>query len=424
MNISLVKQFATEIKEHLFNSPLERTSKGSIQASSLSISNPNHWILDALPSSITGKNITPNTSLQIATVFSAVRLLSETIASLPLFVYERQDNGGRAPARGHFLFPRLHDLPNEETTALNLRETIMANLLLRGNAYCEKVFDRGGRIRELWLLKSENVEPFRDPPENGRIFYRINENGRTRVLPKSRIWHIAGLGFDGITGMNPIKYARETLGLAMAQEEFGAHSFQSGARFTGVLTHPGQLGNETRKELEESFNKRWGGIQSAGGVPVLEEGMTFKEVSMSNEDAEFLKSRQFSVQEIARIFRVPLHMLYFSETQPRANMEQASLEFVKYSLRPWLVRIEQSIFRDLIPPEQRSEIFAEHNVEGLLRGDFESRMTGYQIAKFAGWMNADEIRAKENMNPIPDGQGQVYWRPSNHVPVGEETENV
>lgn len=383
-----------------------------------SISDPDGWIINAVgrPSS-SGQYVSPTSALQIAAVFSCVRLLAETIASLPLMVYRRLPDGGREVARDHWLYTILHDLPNPEMSSFTLRETLLLNLLLRGSGYGIKVFNRGGRVAEIWPTQSQNVQMFRET-ESGPLLFRVTNNGKSQVFTRDQIWHIPGLSWNGIESLSPIGLARESLGLAMAQEEYGSKLFKQGTFLKGVLEHPGVLSPEARDNLKESWKQSHGGSENAGKTAILEEGMKFNPVSMTNEDAEFIKARMFSIQEIARIFRVPLHMIYHSETQPRANMEQASLEFVEYSLRPWLVRIEQSIFRDLVPEEERNVIFVEFNVEGLLRGAFQERMRGYAVGRQWGWLSANDVRKKENMNPIEGGDDYVV--PLNMGPVGGE----
>ena len=396
-------------------------SKHDIQAGFMS--DPPQWFQNIVGgnTSLSGQYVSPQNALQIAAVLSCVRLIAESIASLPLNVYRKSGDGNRDMAQDHFLFPVLHSLANPESTSFTLRESLMLHLLLRGNAYAEKIFDRGGRLRQLWLHRSENVEMERNK-ETNLIQYKITEvdeftgqrkgEGTPRTLLKEQMWHIAGLSWNGVEGLSPIGLARESLGLSLSQEEYGSMVFKQGARLGGTLNHPGKLTNEGRENLSKSWQDQYGGSANAHKTAILEEGIEFKPIAMTNSDAEFLESRKFTITEIARIFRVPLHMIYFAENQPRANMEQLNIEYVNYTLRPWLVRIEQSALLNLVPESERGVIFVEHNVDGLLRGDFNSRMKGYATGRQWGWWSVNDIRQKENLNPIGE-EGDRYLEPLN-----------
>lgn len=362
----------------------------------------------------TGFVVTEETALTYSAVLAAVRVLSETISSLPLFTYRRLGERRREPALDHPLFSILHDLPNDEHTSLEVRETLMANVLLWGNAFAEIRRDGAGQVRELWPLESKHAEVKR---VNGRLVYVYTKPGeQARALNREQVLHIRGLSINGATGLSPIAAAREAIGLGLATEGYGARFFSNDASPGGVLEHPSQLSDGAHKHLRESIEDRHGGLAGAHKLMILEEGMKFARVGIPPDDAQFLDTRKFQVAEIARIFRIPPHLLGDLERATFSNVEQQALEFVVHTVRPWLVRFEQAIKRDLIRPEDRETIFAEHKVDGLLRGDVDTRYKAYSTGRQWGWLSANDIRALENMNPIP--KGDSYLIPMNMIPIG------
>lgn len=366
---------------------------------------------------LSGVHVTAQTALQIATVLSCVRLLSESISTLPLMVFERGENGDKRPAPEHPLSSVLHDIANVETTAQSARETLLAHVLLRGSAYAQIARDGAGEVRELWPIEPDAIQPFRRKP-GAPLEFEVSQIGvAPAVLRADQVWRIPGLSWNGLTGLSPIGLARETFGIATGLEQGTAAALKNGSRLAGVVSHPAIMDDPEYKRFAASWNEAYSGITNAGKTAILEQGAKFEKVAMTFEDMQFLELKRFALAEIARIFRVPLHMLYDAAAQPRANMEQASLEFVVYSLRPWLVRFEQTILRDLLLPSERGRFFAEHNVAGLLRGDFAARMAGYASARQWGWLSVNDIRRLENQNGIgPDGD--VYLQPSNMAPAG------
>lgn len=363
--------------------------------------------------STAGKNVTERSAMQMTAVYSCVRVLSEAVAGLPLHVYKYQSNGGKEKAINNPLYSLLHDEPNPEMTSFVFRETLMTHLLLWGNAYAQIIRNGKGEVVALYPLMPNKMSVDRD--ENGQLYYRyyrgsdeaIRSKDYEVILSPYDILHIPGLGFDGLVGYSPIAMAKNAIGLAIATEEYGAKFFANGAAPSGVLEHPGTLKNPNK--VRESWNATFGGSHNANKVAVLEEGMKYTPISISPEQAQFLETRKFQINEIARIFRVPPHMVGDLEKSSFSNIEQQSLEFVKYTLEPWLVRWEQSMMRSLLTPNEKQEYFIKFNVDGLLRGDYASRMSGYATARQNGWMSANDIRELENLDRIPaeDG-GDLY----------------
>lgn len=382
------------------------------------LANPEQRLLDALGSQPTssGIRVTEENAMRASAVFACVRILAETVASLPVHVYRRLPAGGKERATKHPLYSLLHDLPNPEITSFSFRETAMAHLCLWGNAYAEIEYDGAGRIRALWPLPPWRVQVERDPATQRLKYIVTLDNGERQALDVSRVFHVPALSFNGLVGISPIRWAaREAIGLALATEQFGARFFDQGTNIGGVVTHPKTLSEQASRNLRESINETYAGLGKSHRIMLLEEGMKYERIGIPPEEAQFLETRKFQVTEIARIFRVPPHMLADLERATFSNIEHQSIEFVTHTIRPWLVRWEQAIYRDLLFPDERKEYFVEFNVDGLLRGDIESRYRAYAIGRQWGWLSANDIREMENKNPIPGGD--VYWAPVNMIPA-------
>ena len=368
-----------------------------------------------------GKAVTERSAMQMTAVYSCVRILAEAIAGLPVHLYRYRDDGGKEKAVDHPLYRLLHDEPNPEMSSFVFRETLMTHLLLWGNAYAQIIRNGRGEVIALYPLMPNKMTVDRD--DKGQLFYRYqmstDEAGgknETVILSPSDVLHVPGLGFDGLVGYSPIAMAKNAIGLAIATEEYGSKFFANGAAPSGVLEHPGTIKDPQR--VRESWMSQFGGSQNSGKIAVLEEGLKYTPISISPEQAQFLETRKFQINEIARIFRVPPHMLADLEKSSFSNIEQQSLEFVKYTLDPWVIRWEQSIQRTLLSPSEKKEYFVKFNVEGLLRGDYQSRMNGYATARQNGWMSANDIRELENLDRIPaeDG-GDLYLINGNMLPL-------
>lgn len=356
-----------------------------------------------------GKTVNERTALQTTAVYACVRILSETIASLPLHVY-RYTEGGKTKDTEHALYTLLHDEPNPDMTSFVFRETLMSHLLIWGNAYSQILRDRSGQVIGLYPLLPDQMSVHRS--EKGKLFYVYNryeednpnfqEKGSI-VLSQEEVLHIPGLGFDGLIGYSPIALAKNAVGMTLACEEYGASFFSNGANPGGVLEHPGILKDPGK--VRDSWNAVYQGTRNAHKVAVLEEGMSYKQIGIPPEEAQFLETRKFQINEIARLFRIPPHMVGDLEKSSFSNIEQQSLEFVKYTLDPWVVRFEQALKKSLLLPEEKKTHFIKFNVDGLLRGDYQSRMNGYAIGRQNGWLSTNDIRKLEELNPIPPEEG-------------------
>lgn len=357
-----------------------------------------------------GKPVNERTAMQTTAVYACVRILAEAIASLPLHVYEYQDDGGKKLVHDHPLYYLLHDEPNPEMTSFVFRETLMSHLLIWGNAYAQIIRDGAGRVLGLYPLLPDKMEVQRD--DKGNIYYVYSRNSDENPMFKEYgniklkaedVLHIPGLGFDGLIGYSPIAMAKNAVGMTLACEEYGASFFANGANPGGVLEHPGVLKDPSK--VRESWNSVYRGVSNAHKIAVLEEGMKYQQIGIPPEEAQFLETRKFQINEIARLYRIPPHMVGDLDKSSFSNIEQQSLEFVKYTLDPWVIRWEQSLQRSLLLPGEKGKYFIKLNVDGLLRGDYQSRMNGYAVGRQNGWFSANDIREMENMNPIPNEEG-------------------
>lgn len=358
-----------------------------------------------------GENVDEKSAMQIATVYACVRLLAESVAGLPLHLYRMTDGRGNAKERAtdHPLYKLLYRQPNPEMTSFSFRETMMTHLLLWGNAYAQIIRDGKNGILGLYPLFPDNVEVDRD--EHGEIYYIYHaytdevpgEQNKDVYFRYDEVFHVPGLGFNGLVGFSPIAMMKNSLGTTLAVERYGSAFFRNGAQPSGVLEHPSVLKNPER--LRENWSEVYGGPGNAHKVAVLEEGMSYKAISLPPEDSQFLSTRQFGVNEICRIFRVPPHMVQDLEHATFSNIEHQSIDFVVHTLTPWLVRFEQAIIKDLLLEEEQDTYFPKFNVDGLLRGDYQSRMQGYATGISNGFLSPNDVHRLENMDLIPAEKG-------------------
>ncbi len=387
------------------------------------VNDPNMWISRLFSgTSSAGVSVTSDTALKSAAVYACNKVLAETIASLPLMVYRRTANS-KEPATDYFLYSILHDTPNTYQTSFEWREGLVSHLNLRGNSY-HQIIRVAGKVRQLIPLNPMNMTV---TAQDDQIRYEYRyEDGKTRVFDSSDIWHVKNLSIassyngtpEGLVGISPIQVARETIGTALAADEYAGRYFSNNASIGMKLKHPGKLSENAKSFLKNSLAD-YGKLENKFKSMILEEGMDAETIGMSNVDSQFLESRNFQVEDIARIFRVPSVLIgHPDKTMTYASAEQLFLFFVTHTIRPYCVRLEQSMHRYLIPERDRSSYFVEHVLAGLLRGDTASRFLAYSVARQWGWMNVDEIRALENMNPLPDGKGKIYIQPLNMAEAG------
>ncbi|WP_271962687.1 phage portal protein [Pseudomonas aeruginosa] len=363
--------------------------------------------------SASGKNVTVDKALQLSTVWACVRLLSESVSTLPLKLYRRLPDGSREQAKDHPLFRLLCRTPNAEMTPQRFMLMVVASICLRGNAFVEKKMI-GTRVVALVPLLPQYMRVKRE--DSGRLKYTYTENGVERVIPEKNLMHIRGFGLDGVCGMLPVTMGREIFGSAMSAEEAAAKVFAQGMQASGILSGDTTLTPKQREDLRVSLTA-FMGSQNAGKIMVAEAGLKYQGITMNPEAAQMLESRSFNVEEMCRWFRVPPFMVGHMDKQSSwaSSVEAQNLHFLTNSLRPLLVNIEQEITRCLIGEADADEFFAEFAVEGLLRADSTARAAWYNTALQNGWMSRNEVRRLENLPPIEGGD--VFTVQSALVPL-------
>lgn len=395
---------------------LERIWHGSeVRASpenpSTNLSDSASWLVEAMGGGIgaTGRAVTPESAMRLSAVYACVRVIAEDIASLPLCVYEPLDRGKRK-ASDLVEWGVLHDAPNSLLTSFQWREMSMAHVLLWGGAYAEIETNRRGDVIGLWPCAPWGTRP-RYVDNHTRIVYDVTlPGGRVTTLPAEKMLHIPGLSFDGLCGISVISSARNAAGLGMAAEEFGARFFGNSSRPSGYLKVPPGVKKDDARAVLNAWNDSNQGLDNAARTAMLLNGAEWQKMGLTNDEAQFLETRKFQVTEIARMFRVPPHMIADLERATFSNIEHQALQYVVHTLRPWLVRIEQELNRKLFAGRN---LCAEFSVQGLLRGDIKARSDYYVKGRQWGWLSANDIRDLENMNPI-DG-GDTYLTPLNMV---------
>lgn len=375
-------------------------------------------LMDGAPTA-SGVQVNEFTALNLSAVWAAVRLLANAVAVPPLLLYERQERGRRR-ATDHPLYRILHDRPNPEMTAVTFKQVIQAHAVTWGNGYAEIERDGAGRPRALWPLLPHLTWVER---RNGRrVVVTTLLDGRQVALPAENVLHVPGLGYDGLMGHSVIRHARESLGLARAAELYGASWFAGGGRPSGVLMYDKALSPEQKANLRQEWQQIHGGLKNAHRVAILEAGMKWQQIGLPPDDAQFLGTREFSVEEVARWFGVPPHKLAHLKHAHFSNIEHQKIEFHTDSALPWYVTWEQAVNTTLIPERERSRYYAEFLAEALLRGDHKTRYEAYSIGRQWGWLSANDIREMENMNPLPGEEGDIYLVPLNMVPASVAAE--
>jgi HK97 family phage portal protein len=384
------------------------------------LSNPPTWLLEYLnggETAYTGESVSVTGSLKVTAVLAGLTILCEDTASLPLILYKRLERGKERAIR-HPIYSLLHDMPNPEMTSMVFRELAMGHLVSWGNFYAQMIWDGRGTVRELWPFNPSRMEVFRDRDERKYIY--TDTNGRKSAFRDEEILHIPAFGFDGLIGYSRISLARNAIGLSISAEKYGSKMFANDARPSVALKAKNRLTPEAQKNLRESWAQIYSGAGNAGKVAVLEQDLDVETIGFPPEDAQFLQTREFQISEIARIFRIPPHMLGAVDrsTSWGSGIEQQEMGYLAHTLRPWLVRIEQQMQKDLLLNAERGRYVIEHLTEALLRTDLSARMTAYTQAITNGIMSRNEARERENLNPI-EGLDEMLI-PLNMSVVGKE----
>lgn len=384
-------------------------------------------------STASGQNVTSNTAMQVSTVYACVSVLSKFLAMLPLHIKTLRADGGKNISTTHRLYKLLRNRPNRWMTSFEFRQLLECHRQLRGNAYAYIVPTAGNGISELIPLHPDMVQPFivdangsasylnafsPTPAAGSKLYYQhILANGGTVILDPDEIVHIKGISFNGIVGLNAIEQHRETIGLAMATEEHGARLFTNGAQIGGVFEHPGKLSTPAHDHLKKSLDEKTAGNHNAHKTLILEEGMKFSKVGMTGKDAQFLETRKYQVEDIARIFNVPLVLIGHSgdKNATYASAEQFFTSFATHTMNPIVGQWEQSLERDLLYPSELGLVCVDFDTDAIMRGDSAARVAYYKGRFETGSICPDEIRAKEGENAISDGTGNRYYVMANMV---------
>ena len=376
---------------------------------------PSYWVqklFGATGNTAAGVNVNEQSALSSTAIWRAVSLVSQTIGALPLHMYERDGNRAKNKAINHQLYKTMHDEPNPEQTAMEFREMLQAHALTWGRAHAEIQVDSRGKIR-LWPITPDRVEPMRTKDRDSLV-YRVHlPDGGHRILLADEIFTLKGLGYGLNSTYNVIQLFRESIGLTLAAEEFGARFFGNGATMGGILEHPGKLNEESFKHLKESMDERHKGLSNAHRLLILEEGMKYQEIAVPPDKAQYIETRRYQINDVARIIGVPPHKLAEMSQATFSNIEHQTIEFVQDTINPWCVRWEQGLSRQLLSDTEKQKYFFKHNLSGLMRGDFKTRMEGYSIGRQNGWLSANDIREMEDMNPV--NNGDIYLIPLNMV---------
>jgi len=392
-----------------------RIFRSSPENPSTSLSNPAAWLTGLFGTSKTGVQVSEDNALTFSAVYAAVRIISETIASIPLNVYQA-DGETRVKAVGHPVQDLLAKAPNSVSSTFTFREAMASNLVLHGNAYAKIEMNAAGRPTALIPLNPMKVE------------VKVVDGEKVYVFDKKHTYldyemlHFVGLSFNGLTGKSPLSMAREAVAIGLAAQEYGARFYSNGANAGGVITAPGRLNTEVVKRLRESWNRAQSGNSNSHSTAILEEGMKYEKIGLDPEAAQFLQSRKFQVNEIARIFRIPpSYLADLDNSSTKANVEQQAIQFVRDCITPYVRRMEVELNRKLFR-EDEPNLYAYFTMEGLMRGDQKARYEAYAVARNWGWLSVNDIRDLENLNPVEGGD--IYLQPLNMQRAGEDDTNV
>lgn len=364
--------------------------------------------------------ITADSTMSFSAVFACNRVLSETLASCPIMLYEKDGEGNRKQITDVAEYGVLHYAPNKEMTPSQFKEFGMSNINLGGNMIAQKVFNMHGELLELRPISWERVRIDIDKT-TGRLLYFID--GKQEPKTRDEILHIPGLTLDGYIGITPLTYAALTIDIGLSQDKFESNFYHNRASTSGIFQYPNELGDEAFQRLKKDITKNYTGLSNAGVPMILEGGGQFKEITMKLTDAQFIESKRFRIEDVCRMFRIPLHLVQDLTRATNNNIEHQSLEFIMYTMLPWFKRWEENLNLQLLSPEsKRKNRYFEFNISGLLRGDIKSRYEAYAQGRQWGWLSVNDIRRLENMNPIENGDR--YLEPLNMSEAGKQQEQL
>jgi HK97 family phage portal protein len=370
-----------------------------------------------VPTSGGGGSISAKSALRLSAVFACNRVLAETLASCPVFEYEKDEKGNRKSVTDSYQYELLHYAPNPDMTPVALKECGASNINLGGNFYCQKVKNAFGKTIQLRPIEWHRVRMDRDKT-TGALQYYVDSS--SKPLTRAEILHIPGLTINGYDGITPIEFAQSALKVGIYQDDYTKKFYENGVLSSGVFKFPNALSDPAFQRLKTDLKDNYAGMKNAGIPMLLEEGGDFKEITMKLTDAQFIETKKFSVEDICRLYRVPLHLVQNLDRATNNNIEHQSLEFIIYTMLPWFKRWEENLNLQLLEPEdRRRNRYFEFKLDALLRGDAKTRAEAYAQGRQWGWLSVNDIRRMENMNDIGPA-GDIYLQPMNMIEAGKE----
>ncbi len=365
-----------------------------------------------------GEDVDTETALKYSAVFACCRVLAETFASVPCLLYKKT-GAEREAVTDLPIYDILHNVPNEEMAHFNFAEALMMGMNTNGNAIAQRLVNASGDLVGLYPI---NAKIKRDSVSK-KLIYEVQDDGKPRTFQRFEVYHIPGPSLDGIHGLSPITYAASAIRLGITYEQFGVNLFRNGANPSGAFVNPTEMGEEAYNRLKKSLKSEYTGVKSSGTPMLLEGGLEFKPFTINPTDAQLLESKNFQIEDICRIYRVPQHLVNKLDRSTNNNIEHQSLEFVMYTMLPIFKRFEESANAQLLTPKQRADgYFTEYKIDGLLRGDTASRVAYYAGGRQWGWLSVNDIRRLENLKPVIGGD--IYLQPTNMTEAGSKQAEV
>jgi HK97 family phage portal protein len=362
--------------------------------------------------------VTTETAMRYTAVFACIRVLSETLASMPIMLYLKKKDGDRETVTNTRVYDILHNAPNEEMSPFNFKEACMVSLNTGGNAVCERLVNAYGETVGLYPHPWSMVRIERDR-ETGQLKYTVRSGTKEKILTRAQVFHVTGLSYDGVVGMSPIEYAASAIRLGLSYEQFGVSFYKNGMNPSIALEYPAELGEEAFLRLKADIDKNYAGVLNVGRPFLAEGGAKVHELTIKPADAQLIENKRFQIEDIARIYRVPMHLIQELSRSTNNNIEQQSLEFVIYTMLPWCKRIEEAANMQLLTRVERiAGYYLEFKMDSLLRGDAVSRANAYATGRQWGWLCVNDIRRLENMNAIDNGD--IFLTPANMYEAGKE----
>jgi len=397
---------------------LNIAKRAALKVLNMSLSEYNSRFLSGEPLTDTEGDVDTDTALKYSVVFACCRVLAETFASVPILLYKK--NGTEREAVTDLpIYDILHNVPNEEMSHFNFSEAMMMNMNTDGNAIAQRLFNAKGELVGLYPIKTE-IDRDKDTK---KLIYVADDGGQKRTFQRSEVFHVPGPSLDGVHGLSPITYAASAIRLGLSYEQFGIQFFRNAANPSGAFSNPGELGEEAYQRLKKQLKENYTGLKNSGTPMLLEGGLQWQQFSVNPTDAQLLESKNFQIEDICRIYRVPQHLVNKLDRSTFSNIEEMGLEFVVYTMLPHFKRFEECMNAQLLTSEQRrAGYFLEHRIDGLLRGDSTARAAFYASGRQWGWLCANDIRRLENLPPI--NGGDRYLEPTNMTEAGSNQSNA